>query len=526
VALKPSSQNIEEQIRRKDMKERRNISIDQAAKSGLQQHEAPFMDADWAKMEALLDEPKKPWILLLLTTFINSKKLKNNIIMTTLFAATTLSVYLLLGSVNGLTPKYLDTKNAKFITPKAENIISKSAHPISEKGELTPDKTAFYSKQNGDIREEKQDYSGIDNNSNAYFEIDSENNRSKPSSASSPQVLETTANILPTDTPPIKAIVQKTKKTIVHEVWVEPVYESYRVKHTGDMDEFWMGMHYTQEGLDYNDSNKTHGFNIQFMSGNLIKNTPFAFYGGLGWGMQFRDRTKRQEVILNTVNEDLGYTFLSSLSNDILLRGHIEFPKYRIVPYATFFAGPRIYSTGQKVGMYNPPVDTEGSTRDNVKNSTLLAMGVGIGARLKLTDYASLDMRYEQIFGETKSVVDLTESRLVGTAYNLNLKNQVTDFGQFKIGVIFDLSTSDYEKRIVKEGYTKEVTETYYIDPEDADKIIIECKPCRERTTTKVIYRDDPTQTTTPSRSGGGTSSGGGGGKKSTPKIKAPVIRH
>ena len=56
--------------------------------------------------------------------------------MTTLFAATTLSVYLLLGSASGLTPKYLDTKNAKFITPKAENIISKSAHPISEKGEL------------------------------------------------------------------------------------------------------------------------------------------------------------------------------------------------------------------------------------------------------------------------------------------------------------------------------------------------------------------------------------------------------
>ncbi len=514
------------------MKENRNISIDQAAKNGLQNHEAPFMDADWTKMQALLDEPKKPWIILFLSAFINSNKLKNNTIMTTLFVTTTLSVYLLLGSVNSLNSKTISSETALPLSNSTETIIHKSDFGSEENASSEGNKTIPYSAANQGNGKNKQELAknpASGNNSSDLFvkTTETDPNSLVPSVSSD---FKNIATALPTDTPPITTAAKKVKKTLLHEIWVAPVYESYRVKHTGDMDEFWMGIHYTQEGLDYNDSNKTHGFNLQFMSGNLIKNTPFALYGGFDWGVQFRDRTKRQEVILNTVNEDLGYTYLSSLSNDLLLRGHFEFPKYRIVPYATFFAGPRIYSTGQKVGMYNPPVDTEGSTRDNIKHSTILAMGGGIGARVKLTDYASLDFRYEQIFGETKSVVDLNESRLVGTAYNLNLKNQATDFGQFKIGVIFDLSTSDYEKRIIKEGYTKEVTETYYIDPDDADKIIIPSKPCPQNSSyNNRRYEgedDDSNWFPTGSGSSGGNRGSSGGGKSSTPKIKAPVIRH
>ena len=513
------------------MKERRDISIDQAVKNGLQNHEAPFMDADWTAMEALLNEPKKPWIVLLLSAFITTDKLKNNTIMTTLFATTTLGVYLLLSSVNNLKTTNLSTKTDLNLANNSETTIYKSELSSNAPEHAEENKTIVYATSKGRNVEKKQaitrNPSEKDNISDLTTKTDGSIEGLPKSTA--PSTFENTPATLPTDTPPIIAVVKKVKKTLVHEVWVEPVYESYRVKHTGDIDEFWIGMHYTQEGIDYSDSNKTHGFNLQFMSGNLIKTTPFALYGGLDWGMQFRNRTSRQEVILNTVNEDLGYTYLSSLSNDILLRGHLEFPKYRIVPYATFFAGPRIYSTGQKVGMYNPPVDTEGSTRDNIKSTALLVMGGGIGARVKLTDYASLDFRYEQIFGETKSVVDLTESRLVGTAYNLNLKNQATDFGQFKIGVIFDLSTSDYEKRIIKEGYTKEVTETYYIDPEDANKIIIPSKPCPQNSSTNRRYTEDEGTDWLPG-SGGGSRGGGsgssGGGKSSTPKIKAPVIRH
>lgn len=412
------------------MKTNRNISIEQAAKNGLKQHEAPFLDADWAAMEALLDEPKKHWILLLLTPFINFKNLKTTIIMTTLFTTTAIGVYYLLSSVSNATPKPSIIEIIPATSTKVEMENAKT-QPKSEETKSSNQLIASNSKLN----QSKETVS--------FLPSENKLSEQNPATTKDPAVKSTgiktspetfvnlthNQTVLPTDTPPLAAAAKKVKKTLVREVWVNPVYESVRIRHEGDIDDFWIGIHYTQEGIDYSDSNKTHGFNVQFMSGNLIKNTPFAFYGGLDWGMQFRGRGKRQEVILNTVNEDLGFTYLSSVSHDILLRGHLEFPKYPIVPYATFFAGPRIYATGQKVGMYNPPVDTEGSSRDNVQTSALLAMGGGIGARVKLIDYASLDFRYEQFFEETKSVVDLTESRLVGTAYNLELKNQKTDFG-------------------------------------------------------------------------------------------------
>lgn len=503
------------------MKKRKNISIDQAANEALQHYEAPFMDADWTKMQALLDEPRKPWIILFLSSFINSKHLKTTIIMTTLFSITAIGIYAL----------STFSTNAVYSSRTTKSILPEAVWETPEQASKSPNET--------------------ESAALLYNELESANNKNKAQTkpankAEIPQkdggvilgnettmpqtIADAPSKTLSVDSPPVQTKPKRVIKTLEKEVWVAPQYENVRIKHTGDISDFWIGMHYTQEGLNIPDSfdAKTHGFNLQFMGGNLIAKTPFALYGGIDWGMQFRGRSDRKEVILNTVNEDIGYTFLGSVSNDILLRGHIEYPKFFIVPYATFFAGPRIYGTGQTVGMHNPPVDVESSTRSSVKTTALMTMGGGVGARIRLTDYASLDVRYEQIVGETKSVVDLSNSRLAGTAYSLYLKEQETDFGQFKIGVVFDLSASDYEQRLVKEGYTKTVTETYYIDPEDAEKIIIR-NPCPQTTRTRYEGEDDYSYPNIRIPSGGngsGSNPSGGGGKSKTPSIKAPVIRH
>ncbi len=100
---------------------------------------------------------------------------------------------------------------------------------------------------------------------------------------------------------------------------------------------FWIGMHYTMQQAQFDmpwDSTgslkKSSGFNIQFMSGDVMRNRYWAAYGGLDWGMQFYGRTPNSNVVLNTMNEDSGYTRLRSSSMDFLIRGHWEYARYAI----------------------------------------------------------------------------------------------------------------------------------------------------------------------------------------------------
>ena len=72
-----------------------------------------------------------------------------------------------------------------------------------------------------------------------------------------------------------------------------------------------------------------------------------AIYGGLDWGMQFYGRSDESEVLINSVNEDRGLTFLRSHLNDLYLSGQIEWAQFPVVPYLTGSAGLRIFLTGQ-----------------------------------------------------------------------------------------------------------------------------------------------------------------------------------
>ncbi|PCJ66682.1 MAG: hypothetical protein COA58_04275 [Bacteroidetes bacterium] len=198
-------------------------------------------------------------------------------------------------------------------------------------------------------------------------------------------------------------------------------------------------------------------------------------------------------------------------------------------PYVTAFGGPRIYSTGQKVALYNTPNDSEGSTRETITASAAWSSGIGIGAKFRVNQFMYFDARYEMLFTRDKQVVDLAGSYVSGANYKLRHVTQSGSSTQFKLGLIFDLSSHQTRRELKKEGFYKEEKVTYYIDLEDADKIII---PCDQETMQKSELNNNPNSGNDDDPDEGSgfgipnmNGTGSGGKLKSMPKIKRPVSR-
>ncbi|MFT7591288.1 MAG: hypothetical protein ACI9UJ_001211, partial [bacterium] len=146
----------------------------------------------------------------------------------------------------------------------------------------------------------------------------------------------------------------KFMKVVTSRYWVDTTYRYIHYKPSRDIEEGWIGIYFTDQTMTNANQwqqigrhSRTLGFNIQAMSGNILPGENLAIYGGLDWGMQFYGRSDKSEVLINSVNEDRGLTYLRSHSNDIFLSGQIEWAKARIVPYVTGSIGTRIFTTGQ-----------------------------------------------------------------------------------------------------------------------------------------------------------------------------------
>ena len=209
----------------------------------------------------------------------------------------------------------------------------------------------------------------------------------------------------------------------------------------------FVGLHFTwQEALTpaLQDSNRYNaGFNVQFMSRNLLKASPFGGYLGLDWGMQFYGKGNKTNVQLNTNNGDSGWTRLSTFSMDFFARGHLEYARHKLIPYVNFFAGPRFYSTNQKVQSYIPLANSESSDLINAATAVSFMTGVGAGMRWRISDAVSLDARFDWMNGSGTKLVDLDKSTFNGLNYNLVKRNVSPEYYQLKFGVLFNLGDDE-----------------------------------------------------------------------------------
>lgn len=330
----------------------------------------------------------------------------------------------------------------------------------------------------------------------------------------------------------------KFMKTITRKYWVEDRYEYRYKKPERDMEKFWWGIHYTQErpfDAGIRDSmgirTLTHGFNTQFMSGNALKNENWGLYGGFDWGMQFYGRSEESIVTLNVANEDKAFTRLHNSSMDLLFRAHFEYTPFPVVPYVNLSAGPRIMMTGQEVRAMLNSTEYESNNNHNVAADATMIAGWGLGARVKLSPRVSLDARYEQFYGTETDVVDLKHSTFTGAQYTLSKNRIKPDGGQFKFGLIFDLSTEEEEKILVEPGHYETREEAIFTDPQDSSRVFIPC-PCIPCDKKEIIIDSrggsesgpsgTTTRTTYPKGWQGGSGSGRSGGKSSFPGVKTP----
>lgn len=194
-------------------------------------------------------------------------------------------------------------------------------------------------------------------------------------------------------------------------------------------------------------STQSFGFNFKLMSSNHLKNTNnIGWYHGLDWGMQFYDRGERTNVILNTTNGDSAWTRLGMHHNDFFLRGHFEISYGRVVPYLTYFGGPRIYSTNQKVKSYLPLKEQESSDIHNVGRAAGLVGGIGLGTRIAFSKNVSLDFHAEAGRGTEVNLVNVNTSQFVNLNYRVQKQRVGVDYYQFKFGFLFSFEESEEDE--------------------------------------------------------------------------------
>jgi len=328
-----------------------------------------------------------------------------------------------------------------------------------------------------------------------------------PKYLDSPTIPETAAKVL-SSLATAKAVVKQTGRlqdSTVYQsgsikrykkTWVKE-YEEYDCKLdiSKPIHDFWLAAYFNQQQNENQGStNITHGFNMQFMSGNLIKDDRIGIYGGLDWGMQFYGKTPNSNVALNTNRGDSGYTRLKNTATDFILKMQAEYNTSFIAPYVNAGFGPRLYYTSQKVKSYVPLKDVESTDIHYVQTKVSMMWNVGIGARVKISPRVSLDLRYDLTKGTKTKVVDLNATQYNGLKYNLVQKDYTPYYSQIRFGMVIDLSVADCKKTKERTGHW-EVTDldsTVIDNISDSTVIVLPCAecPCDKKSNRYQSYED------------------------------------
>lgn len=325
-------------------------------------------------------------------------------------------------------------------------------------------------------------------------------------------------------------------KRVVSRRWVDTTWKYEYLKHSRDIEDGWFGMYFTQQNLMDADeweaigrNSVNQGFNLQFMAGNLLPGENLAAFGGIDWGMQFLGRSKKHEVLINSVNEDRGVTFLRSHINDVMATGQIEWAQANVVPYVTGSFGTRIFTTAQTTRTLVPSSDYESSQEEGLHTRAALAAKYGVGARVKLNQHIYFDARYEAVVTKSLKVVDYNNTGFNGLDYDLGFKSMNLNSSQFRFGFVFDLSEEERRKVVDEPAHWEEQVQELYIDPKDSSKVFVPCpcSPCDEKKKRKSNNnnrsRGIDWPDTTPSPGNGGWN-GGGGSKSNFPGLRTPKI--
>ncbi|MSP58504.1 MAG: hypothetical protein EXR17_06525 [Flavobacteriaceae bacterium] len=222
---------------------------------------------------------------------------------------------------------------------------------------------------------------------------------------------------------------------------------------------------------------KSSGWGTEFMSGNVrkkqgssnLKNTIAlselkpniseklaknnALYWGFGMGMGFYSRGKKSNVVLNTTRDDSGYTRLVSNSMHFWGKLHWERRFGSFYPFIAIAAGPRIFYTNQQVRTYLTLSDYDSPTAHNALTSVSLAYELTAGIKKRVANHVYFFASISALDGSDVTLANLHESKFNGLAYNLDIKQLRPTQTMVRLGVIFDLSHNNIQKKEVRAPY-------------------------------------------------------------------------
>lgn len=522
------------------MKENRNISTEELFREGFAGHEQAFDDKAWNHMVTLLDQDEQFKPLIGIPSVDKTKGTKKRTILKIITIMSTLGIlsaalFMLVNNgkdakINSDLPiigteqtitsykdKVTNSNQTDFNSTSDEQAISDSkSETITSNGNVKPKEFSESVKSNKEVSKSIVSKTVTTSKNSSSDNVSGNNNNSA----------EESVNDISKDT--VKTVVSegKTYKVFVHRQWVPEEYEYTELNVIQPVQDGFLGIHFTAErprGMD--SMNQSAGFNLQFMSGNRIQNKNFGIYGGFDFGMQFYGKGKKSGVTLNTTNQDSGYTHLSTYSIDFFARGHFEYAKFRLIPYINIAAGPRLYSTNQKVASYLPLKDNESSSISNAHTSVSMMAGLSAGLRWRVGKVVSLDFRYEWMTGTPVKLVDMKNSTFNGLNYDLKINKVTPNIEQFKFGVLFDISEREYDKKLIKEGYWKDIAyDSLYVDPKDSNKVYLpcNCSPCPSSRPSEAspTYNDTDDSDNNSSTHRRTNSSSGSSGKGSFPGIR------
>ncbi|MBO6517979.1 MAG: hypothetical protein JJ975_15680 [Bacteroidia bacterium] len=523
------------------MSENNHISPDEVFKTGLDGHEADFLQGDWDQMLDLLEEDAvHPVPFQTKTRKRNTIFNLRNILLMSIFSILTAGI-LYLTAPTGAPNKALAEARIKPIklpylaTIPAETASTSPIVITPNQGTTTTSETTLESESGIAALTEKPSEPFVMLSSNEQGQTgnpipaepqitDPPKKNSKPKTG----LLEKVETAVDT---------AKFYKAVTTRRWIDTTYKWVSVKPSRDIEEGWIGLYYSNQQMEdaalwdsMGRLSENSGFNIQFMSGNLLPGENLAIYGGLDWGMQFFGRSDKDEVLINSVNEDRGVTFMRSHVNDVFVSGQMEWAQFPIIPYVTGSVGTRIFSTGQTTRALLESSEYESSSDNGLLTRAALATKIGVGARMKISPHVHLDFRYEMIQSRDLNVVDYSATSFNGLDYDLGITKTNLNSSQFRFGIVFDVHDEE-EKVVDKPGYWKEETQELFMDPNDSNKIYVPCpcKPCDENKRRQSDRRQGQfdwnifDDNDGPDISPGG---GWGGGKGGFPGVKSPPIKH
>ncbi len=210
-----------------------------------------------------------------------------------------------------------------------------------------------------------------------------------------------------------------------------------------------IGMNYSQESwadaLSWDSLGRYQnrgGFDVHFMGRNRATDKGFGLYVGGEFGVHFYGNTQRENVALNTQRQDSAFTYLSAEMLHFQVNLRTEKAIGPVLAFAAVTPGVKLMTSTQHVQAYLPLVETVSSSSNNTHSSAAAYLALETGLRWRLNSWFSLQGSYWSSQGSNLGLLDLSQSPFNGLRFDAPVWRVATHQQGFKVGMVFDLSTS------------------------------------------------------------------------------------